>query len=96
MTVLNIFRTGVPEGAVVIMRSTKWGNRFKIEPGRTREQAMAAYRQELWDKIGLGIISREELAALHGKDLVCCCAPRLCHGHILEQAAEWAYNQIQA
>ena len=35
-----------------------------------------------------------DLAALHGKDLVCFCAPCQCHGHTLEKAAEWASQTL--
>src|SRR3546814_3882003 len=73
MPVLNVRRHGVPKGAVVIMRPSKWGNRFLITPSRTREQVIEMYRQDLWARIKSGQLSIEELAALHGKDLVCCC-----------------------
>lgn len=95
MAVLNIFKKGRPADAVDIMRGTKWGNRFKIEPGRTRHQALEEYRVELWAKVDRGEVSLEELADLHGRDLLCCCAPRPCHGDVLEAAAAWAHEELE-
>lgn len=92
MPVINIRQHNVPEGAVVIMRPSKWGNPYKIGPGMNRQQAIEAYRQDLWHRIKRGEVSREELADLHGRVLVCCCVPQDCHGHVLERAAAWAAN----
>src|SRR3546814_18973044 len=60
MPVLNVRRHGVPKGAVVIMRPSKWGNRFLITPSRTREQVIEMYRQDLWARIKSGQLTIEE------------------------------------
>lgn len=90
MTILNYRDCGLPEGAVFIGRPSYWGNPFRIKQGVTREKAIALYRTDLWERIRNGEINREELAALHGKDLVCYCTPKACHGFVLEKAATWA------
>jgi hypothetical protein len=96
MTVLNVRRHRIPKDAVVIMRPSKWSNAHRIEPGTTREQAISAYREDLWRKIIHDDIKLQELAELHGKDLVCCCKPMACHGDVLEQAAAWAAKMLSS
>jgi hypothetical protein len=88
---------------VYIGRGSVWGNRFSHREGTraevvvgSREAAVEAYRRELWAKIKSGEVSLESLAALHGRTLVCFCAPRLCHGHTLEKAAAWASRELEA
>ncbi len=71
-----------------------WGNPYAIGADMTREQAIAAYRTTLWTQIQSGVITLEELAALHGKTLGCFCAPKACHGDVLTKAAAWAYQQL--
>ena len=78
--VLNKSRVGVPPGAVYIGRPTKWGNPFAITPTSTREEVVEKYLWWLLSNPNLIAEARLELA---GKDLVCFCAPKLCHGHIL-------------
>lgn len=87
MAVLNYRNCGLPEGAVFIGRPSYWGNSFHISRTVTREEAIALYRDDLWKRIRNGEIDIEELAALHGKDLVCYCVPKACHGFVLEKAA---------
>lgn len=41
-----------------------------------------------------GSVTLEELASLHGKSLVCFCAPKRCHGHSLEKGAAWAHHEL--
>lgn len=103
MAVLNKHVHGIPNGAVYIGRGSKWGNPFTSIQGRntlaaevvgSREEAIEKYRQWLWNKIQAGEIQLQELADLHGKDLVCFCAPKPCHGDVLERAAKWALAEI--
>ena len=55
--------------------------------GFDRKGVCDKYRDHLWQQIKAGEVSLNDLAALHGKDLVCFCAPCQCHGHTLEKAA---------
>lgn len=103
MAALNKHVHGIPKGAVYIGRGSKWGNPFTSIQGRntkasevvgSREEAIEKYRQWLWNNIQAGEIQLQELADLHGKDLVCFCAPKPCHGDVLERAAKWALAEI--
>jgi hypothetical protein len=80
--VLNMYHTGkkVPEGAVYIGRPTKWGNTFEIDKDGTREEVVAKY--EKWLRNNPKLLE-EAKSELRGKDLICWCAPRPCHGDVL-------------
>lgn len=95
MAVLNKYVHGVPDGSVYIGRGSKWGNPFKIGVSGTREEVIEKYRKLLYAKIENGKVPLKDLAALHGKDLVCYCAPKPCHGDVLEKAAAWAKQQLE-
>lgn len=97
MTVLNKHKHGIPHGAVYIGRGSPWGNPFVMsdKPGFDRQGVCEQYRGYLWNQIKSGGVTLESLAALHGKDLVCFCAPCQCHGHMLEKAAEWAHQTLK-
>ena len=78
--VLNKFSDTIPHDAVYIGRPSKWGNPFVIGKDGTREQVVAKYRQWILSRPEMVASAKRELA---GKDLVCFCAPRACHGDIL-------------
>lgn len=87
MKVLNKHHAGVPEGAVYIGRGSKWGNPFVIGRDGTREEVVARYRD--W------IIHSDlalEVIELKGRDLVCFCAPKSCHGDVLIELVELLYG----
>lgn len=90
MAVLNKHHHGgrVPPGAVNIMRGTPFGNPFPLSK-YSRADAVALYRELLWKRIRLEPAFAEQVRALHGRDLCCCCAPLACHGDVLERAAAW-------
>jgi len=93
--VFNQHNGNAPPDAVWIMRPSMWSNRFRIGPGMTRDEAIEAFRLDLWQRIKSGEILVKDLAALHGRDLLCCCVPKPCHGHVLERAAKWAHEKLQ-
>lgn len=95
MTILNYKTDKISKEAILIMRPSVWGNPFLISDEMTREQAVRAYKTDLIHRLNTGEISVEDLASLHGKDLICCCAPKLCHGEVLEGAAAWAVNKLK-
>jgi hypothetical protein len=82
-------------------RPGKWGNPFSHRQSRVAgvivvgsiDEAIEPYRLHLWEEIRLGRLPLARLAALHGKRLGCWCAPRRCHGEVLEAAAFWALGQ---
>lgn len=71
---------GVPEDAVPIERGTDWGNPFRVGVHGSRQQVIEKYRAWLLGDPEPVRKAREELA---GRDLVCCCKPKPCHGDIL-------------
>lgn len=94
MTILNKHRSGVPAGAVYIGRGTMWGNPFVIGKDGDRNEVCEKHTAHLKSQIRNNEVSLQQLAALHGKDLVCFCAPLRCHGETLQKAAMWAFNKI--
>lgn len=77
--VLNRHIHGKPPTAVYIGRGTKWGNPYVIGVDGTREEVIAKYEQYIRNKYEL----LADLGELDGKDLLCSCAPRPCHGDVL-------------
>jgi len=63
-------------------RKSKWGNPFRLPRNASREQraeTVAMYRRWLLGQSAL----MGALSELHGKDLLCWCAPEACHGDVL-------------
>jgi hypothetical protein len=81
--VLNKHTTGVPAGAVYIGRGSKWGNPFRIGPDGDRTAVIETHERWLADRYHL----LRALDDLRGRDLVCFCAPRACHGDLLRRLA---------
>lgn len=92
MAVLNRHVDLIPEGAIPITRPSRWGNTawFGIAGADLRTK-IEAYRADLIARIEDGRLPLALLAALHGRDLVCVCHPKPCHGHVLEAFAAWAH-----
>lgn len=72
----------------------RWGNPFRVGRDGTREQVIEKYRVWLHEEVRTGGVDMRELAALEGKALGCWCAPRACHGEVLERAAAWASRAL--
>lgn len=92
--IFNRRNNHIPLGAVYVGRGSPFGNPFKIVGGR-RDKCLIKYRDWLLTQPDLiERIKRE----LRGKDLVCYCAPALCHAEILRDIAndleetEWVSN----
>ncbi|MFZ5693273.1 MAG: DUF4326 domain-containing protein [Pseudomonadota bacterium] len=81
--VLNKRVVGIPAGAVYIGRGSKWGNPFIIGRDGDRATVIAKYERWLADQHHL----LRALDELRGRDLVCFCSPRACHGHVLIRLA---------
>lgn len=83
-TVLNKYKSGIPDGSVYIGRPSKWGNPFSIGKDGTREEVIGKYLAWiLSNPEKMEEVKRE----LQGKNLVCFCAPKACHGDILLRIA---------
>ena len=88
--VLNKRKGGdrIPAGAILVDRTTKWGNPYRVGKDGTREQVIHLYELTL-------IASHVDLSELRGKDLVCWCHswngqgpnPQYCHADILLELA---------
>lgn len=81
--VLNRHRDGVPPGAVFIGRPSKWGNPFVIGQHGNREDVVGRYAEWVCEQPHL----LAALPEIRGRDLVCFCAPALCHGDVLLELA---------
>lgn len=82
-SVYNRRYLGAPEAAVSIERPGPWGNPFRAEDYGRRE-CIARYRRWILEDAQRLSEVREALA---GRDLVCCCKPRECHGDVLLELA---------
>jgi len=78
--VYNKHHAGVPDDAVCIERGTDYGNPFRVTATRNRAKAIAEYRDWLLAQPKLVEQVQDQLA---GKNLVCGCAPKPCHGDVL-------------
>jgi Domain of unknown function (DUF4326) len=77
------------EHDVYIGRPGPWGNPFPIDARQTREMVIEAYRAWLLQSNSpQAQWCREHIPELKNKILVCYCAPRACHGHVLQELAD--------
>lgn len=91
MNLYSRFDTGIPEDAVLIDRSTPWGNPFTHLKGKTAatfvvdtiEEAVSRYETYLLNNPLL----LSNLWRLVGKSLVCATYHRPCHGEVLMKYA---------
>lgn len=73
-----------PYGSVYIGRPSKWGNPYVITEQVSREEVIRKHRDMVLASPTLIAMIKEEL---RGKDLVCYCHPKTCHGDILLEIA---------
>ncbi len=84
MKVLNMATDTLTENSVYIGRPSKWGNPFISGVHGTKREVIEKYKEYLYS-------SPELMSSLHelvGKDLVCWCKPKACHGDVLLQAVK--------
>ena len=74
----------VPENAVYIGRPSIFGNPFVVGVDGTRKEVIEKYRHHLAINKDL---RKKVIEELRGKDLVCWCSPKPCHGDILLEIA---------
>ena len=82
--VLNQKKDKIPEDAVYIGRPSIFGNPYIVGIDGSRTEVIEKYRRYL----ALNNSLREEvIKQLKGKDLVCWCSPKPCHGDVLIEIA---------
>ena len=81
--VLNKYTSKIGPDDVYIGRPSQYGNPFKIGVDGTREEVIDQYRQHVMANPGL----LEEIRKLKGKNLVCFCHPKPCHGDVILELA---------
>ena len=73
-----------PEGSVIVDRTSKWGNPFKVGDTEVPDNETAVQKFKDW----CTEIEPEELEELRGKDLVCFCRlDQPCHADVLLRMA---------
>ncbi len=82
--VLNRHIDEIPPEAVYIGRPSKWGNPFLLGKDGSRDIVLYKYKDWLETRPDIVKMAKEELK---GKDLVCYCSPKSCHGDILLEIA---------
>ena len=94
---LNKYKDNIPSDAVYIGRGSKWGNPYPIGPQwGDRNQVCNLFEGFFKSRYEAGEISKEELAALYGRPLVCFCAPARCHGETIMKYAEIAKRDLES
>lgn len=83
-TVLNKFHNRATNNSVYIGRPSLFGNPFIVGKDGTREEVVEKYRE--WISTQPELIERV-VSELKGKDLICFCAPKACHGDVLLEIA---------
>lgn len=68
----NKYKRTAPPDAVYIGRGSRWGNPFLISVHGDRETVVRLFETE--------VLPALDVEPLRGKDLLCFCAPKACHG----------------
>ena len=76
----NKYHNTAPSDAVYIGRGSPWGNPYPIIPGKQT-------RDEVCDEFERVILPTLDMSSLRGKDLVCFCKPKRCHGDAILKKA---------
>lgn len=85
-----------------IGRPTKWGNPFPLRYESNRENVCNQYEVYIATRLINGDIVDEDFREFDGKNLMCFCAPKRCHGDTLlllynmthEERLVWANDKI--
>jgi hypothetical protein len=78
-----------------VMRPNLLGNPFSMKSGNDaeRDRVVSAFKSYLWDNMKKNTEIGQMIDRLAKCDkvivLVCCCAPKSCHGDIIKAAIEW-------
>ena len=83
-SVFNRYHKNAPEGSVYIGRGSPWGNPFEIGKDGTRDEVCDKFKEMVERTPEFREAVKRELK---GKNLVCFCKPRKCHGDYLLDVA---------
>ena len=92
--VYNAYDPYIPKGAVYIGRGSPYGNPVVIGKDGTRSEVIEMYRKWVYNNPEMIAKIRAELP---GKDLVCYCAPKACHGDVILEIANnsnWILDEM--
>ena len=86
-----------------IMRPTKWGNPYPMGKEKNRDKVCDMYDLHIATRLINGEITDEDFHEFDGKNLLCVCKPKRCHGDRLvllyymthPERLEWA-NELLA
>jgi len=79
----------IPDGAVLIDRTTKWGNPFIMHSEQDRETVVEQYREWLMKSPeAKHLRAAIRHGELNDKKLVCWCHPKSCHGDVLQEMVQ--------
>ena len=79
MKVLNKATDNLTDDSIYIGRPSRFGNPFIIGKDGNRAEVLAKYENFIRNDKQL----LEDIKLLKGKDLVCWCSPKKCHGNII-------------
>lgn len=76
------------------LKGSKFANPFhmKDQSELERNRVVNEYKVWLWSQIAENKITKSDLLFLAGKKLVCYCAPKLCHSHVVKETVELLIN----
>jgi len=69
-----------PKGAVNIMRPGPLGNDFIVGRHGTRDECVDAHMEQARARIKTDPVFAAVIKDLWGRNLICCCKPKRCHG----------------
>lgn len=90
--------------SVYIGRPSKWGNPYPMRQERWRDQVCDQYEVYIATRLINGEITDEDFREFDGKNLLCFCKPKRCHGDTLvmlyylthEERLIWAAKQLES
>jgi len=87
----NKYHGTAPANAIYIGRQSKWGNPFSHMDNTTAEFKTKS-RDDAVDRYETWLLGQPDLVAavkseLVGRDLLCFCSPKRCHGDVLLRVA---------
>ena len=81
-----------------IGRPSPFGNPFVLPPGSGDAERLACvekYRVWVFQKFKTNPEYRKSIEALRGRRLLCFCAPKYCHGHVLAWLANQEWKKVE-